>query len=176
MTAPRGRGTRPTSDRVKEALFSSVQPRLPGAAVADLYAGSGALGIESLSRGARLAVFVERAARAHRALLENLERTGLGQDAVVLHADVRAALRDRLPGAPFDLVLLDPPYDTDRMQLADVLDGLAAVLARDGLVVLEASHHDPVPPWPTDLRPTRTRRYGDTVLHEAVAEGRPLGH
>ncbi len=161
---------------MKEALFSSVQPRLPGAAVADLYAGSGALGIESLSRGARLAVFVERAARAHRALLENLERTGLGQDAVVLHADVRAALRDRLPGAPFDLVLLDPPYDTDRMQLADVLDGLAAVLARDGLVVLEASHHDPVPPWPTDLRPTRTRRYGDTVLHEAVAEGRPLGH
>lgn len=167
LEAPTGRGTRPTADRVREALFSSLQLRLPGARVADLYAGSGALGIEALSRGAATATFVERSRSAYATIRHNLEVTGLAEDAAVLVSSVRAALRDELPGGPFDIVLLDPPYDVDPHALGEVLELVAGTLAADAIVIVEGSRRAADPRWPRSLRPGRTRRYGDTVLHEA---------
>ncbi len=174
LAAPPGRGTRPTSDRVREALFSSLQPRLRGARVADLYAGSGALGIEALSRGAAAVTFVERDARVQRVLRENLEHTGLGDRADLLVSDVAEVLRDGPPGAPFDVALLDPPYRTDRQGLLEVLELLVDHLALDALVVVERSTRSPDPEWPPRLRPGRVRRYGDTSLHEATVREDPV--
>lgn len=168
-----GRGTRPTADRVREALFSSLQPELRGARVLDLYAGSGALGIEALSRGAAAATFVERDKTVYRVLLGNLETTGLRDRADVLVSDVRRALDRQLPGAPFDIALLDPPYRTDRHGLEDVLELLADQLAPDATVVLERATRSPDPPWPDRFRPGRVRRYGDTSLNEAVLRADP---
>lgn len=175
LVAPRGKDTRPTSDRVREALFSALQTRLPQARVADLYAGSGALGIEALSRGAAVATFVERARSAYGAIVANLEATGLYEDAAVLLGDVRTALRDGLPGGPFDIVLLDPPYAIDARELTDVLAAVSATSAPGAIVIVETGRRAPAPRWPDDLRAGRTRRYGDTVIHEAhvpeVGEG-----
>lgn len=168
-----GRGTRPTADRVREALFSSLQSRLRGAQVVDLYAGSGALGIEALSRGAASATFVERDRNVHRVLRRNLGSTDLSERADVLVRDTRRALAEGLPGAPFDIALLDPPYRTDRHELAEVLELLADQLATGAIVVLERATRSPDPPWPDRLRPGRVRRYGDTSLHEATVREDP---
>ncbi len=175
LIAPSGRGTRPTSDRVREALFSSLQPRLGDARVADLYAGSGALGIEALSRGASIATFVERARRAQVALRTNLARTGLTGDATMVPGEVRAVLRAGPPGAPFDLVFIDPPYDAPPDELDEVLRLLTApttgldLLAPGATVIVERGRHSSPPVWPPPLRHVRDRRYGDTVLYEAQA-------
>lgn len=171
LTAPPGRDTRPTSDRVKEALFSSLASRLRGARVADLYAGSGALGIEALSRGAVSATFVERARPAQHALTDNLSRTGLVAHAVVLRDDVGRALEVGLPGAPFDIVLLDPPYHVDQTELEEVLRLVADVTVPGGVVVVELGRRTRPPAWPERLLPGRERRYGDTLLYEAHASG-----
>ncbi|MDQ3931474.1 MAG: 16S rRNA (guanine(966)-N(2))-methyltransferase RsmD [Actinomycetota bacterium] len=169
LTAPLGPDTRPTSDRVKEALFSALALRLRGARVADLYAGSGALGIEALSRGAERATFVERARPAQDALSDNLARTGLVAQAVVLREDVAKALQVGLPGAPFDIVLIDPPYRVDPAELEEVLRLVTDVMVPGGVVVVELGRRTPPPAWPERLLPRRTRRYGDTLLHEAHA-------
>lgn len=165
LVAPPGERVRPTADRVKEALFSSVQPRLRGASVGDLYAGSGALGIEALSRGARHATFVEQARPALAVLRTNLATTRLAEHATVVASDVRRALEVPLPGAPFDLVLLDPPYDVAQEELAAVLAALRPQLAAGGLVVVERGRRGRPPAWPAGVLPGRVRRYGDTVLH-----------
>ncbi len=167
LSAPPGQGTRPTSDRVKEALFSALGPRLRGARVADLYAGSGALGIEALSRGAASATFVERARPAQRLLVDNLSRTGLAAQAFVLLDDVRAAIKSGLPGAPFDVVLIDPPYDVAHGELEEVLHLVSQLTAPEGVVVVELGRRTRRPNWPERLQPGRERRYGDTLLYEA---------
>lgn len=168
LQVPAGQGTRPTADRVKEALFSSLQPLLPGAGVVDLYAGSGALGLEALSRGAARLTAVESHAGALAALRRNVAATGLGGVEVVA-ADVRRALVGPLPGAPFDLALLDPPYRTGDGELAEVLGALRAQLAPGATVVVERAARDGEVPWPADLLPGRSRRYGDTAVHRARA-------
>lgn len=160
------REVRPTGERVREALFSSLLPRLPEARVLDLFSGSGALGIEALSRGAASATFVERSSRALRVLRDNLESTGLAADATVVEGDVRRVLAAGPRGAPFDVVLLDPPYAIPADELAEVLERLVPHLAADALVVLEADPHEPAPRWPAGVLPGRSRRYGSTVLHE----------
>lgn len=106
-----GMETRPTTDRIKETLFNILQPDLPGARVLDLFSGSGALGIEALSRGARCCVFVENAPGALKCIQANLEATHLGDQARVMGSDVQSAL-SRLDGMekPFDVILMDPPY------------------------------------------------------------------
>lgn len=170
LTAPRGRRTRPTADRVKEALFSILQAEVPGAAVLDLYAGSGALGIEALSRGAGSAVFVERGRRALEALRDNLHRCGLADRATVVADEVQAALRGGEVAGPVDIALLDPPYDTDPDEVGEVLAGLVPLLAAGAVVVVEADRHGPAPAWPDRLGAADVRRYGDTVLHIAALE------
>lgn len=163
--APKGLATRPTADRVREALFDILGPRVAGAEVLDLFAGSGAVGIEALSRGAARAVFVERDHAAVAALRQNLDRLGLAPRARVIVRDVEAALRGLARrGARFDLVFLDPPYagDLAARTLAGLGDG--AHLAADGLVVAQHRTKGALPEVEGLLRRLRTRRFGETSL------------
>lgn len=166
LVAPKGDRTRPTADRVKESWFSSLQPRLPGAHVLDLFAGSGALGVEALSRGADRVTFVERDRRAVDALRRNVRVVGLPGATVVVR-NVNAALADRLEGAPFDVVVADPPYAIEVADLQRVLLALVPHLAAGAVVTLERGRRHPPPPWPPQLGEPEARRYGDTTLHRA---------
>lgn len=166
LVAPRGAETRPTTDRVREALFSALGD-VSGAAVCDLYAGTGALGIEALSRGAARAVFVESGRAALAALRENLASLDLGQVAQVIPVPVERAL-DRLAqlmgDAPFDLVLMDPPWAA--LAAAATAAGRLAslgLLAPHGRLVLEHARRDAAPAIP-GLSLDSTRTYGDTAV------------
>lgn len=139
LQAPAGHAVRPTGDRARERLFAVLQPWLENALCLDLFAGSGALGIEALSRGARHCVFVDRDARSRAAVRANLERTGLEERAELLALPAEAALaRLSRGGARFDLVFLDPPYDAPEL-VAAALATLPALglLAPQGLVTVE---------------------------------------
>jgi 16S rRNA (guanine966-N2)-methyltransferase len=160
LAAPPGRGTRPTSDRVREALFSILGP-LDGARVIDLYAGSGALGIEALSRGAASAVFVERDARSAAVLRSNLDT--LGVEADVRRVDAVAALRDaQRRGETYDLALCDPPYRLAPDLGPSLGEALAPVLADGARVVTESDRRAPLDLHVLSL--TDERRYGDTLI------------
>lgn len=166
LVAPPGDHVRPTADRTKEALFSILHTQVIGASVLDLFAGAGSLGIEALSRGADHVTFVERDRRALQALERNLGETDLTDRADVVRTDVLAALgQEHLPGAPFDLVLLDPPYGIDRAVLHDVLAALTAHAAAGATVTLELGHHGEPLIAPAAVRFDEPRRYGDTHLH-----------
>lgn len=168
LVVPRGRHTRPTSARVREALFDVLAHHpthgvdLAEASVLDLFAGTGALGIEALSRGAREAVFVERAAPAARALRENLDRLGVAPRARVLQQDVSAALAALAHEIPFGLVLVDPPYAAERaFELFRKAWHPTAHLTPDGVLVLERAAGATVPEIP-GLAPPGVRRWGHT--------------
>lgn len=165
-TAP-GRDVRPTSDRVREALFSILAPEVSDARVCDLFAGSGALGIEALSRGAAHAAFVERAPRAVAAIEDSLARTGLAGRAAVHRVDA-ARFCQAPSGGPFDLVLVDPPYKEPLDRVYKLLDGLeaAGALAAEAAVVIERDRRDPaLDQEPPDWLARQTQRtYGDTVV------------
>jgi 16S rRNA (guanine966-N2)-methyltransferase len=160
LAAPRGDRTRPTGDRVRESIFNLVGP-VDGAAVLDLFAGSGALGIEALSRGARSCVFVDDDAAAIRAVKGNLERLGL-TGAVVERRDAVAALREQASrGRRVDLILCDPPYG-EWPAFEEALAGLLPrVLAPDGLLVVETDERTE-PQLPLD--PVTHRRYGSARI------------
>jgi 16S rRNA (guanine966-N2)-methyltransferase len=162
LSAPRGSATRPTSDRVREALFAMLGA-LGGERVLDLFAGSGALGIEALSRGAGSAVFVERARPALDVLRGNLDALGLGPDvAEVRAADARAALRAaRSRAETYDLVFVDPPYRLAAGLGAELSEALAGLLAPGGRVVTESDRRAPLE---LELPQTHERRYGDTLI------------
>jgi 16S rRNA (guanine966-N2)-methyltransferase len=161
------KGTRPTSDRVREALFSALEndPGLDGAAVLDLCAGSGALGLEALSRGAAHALFVESDRRAATVLRRNVEALGLPGAVVraASAASVLGATADRV----YDVVLVDPPYEVPDSEVARWLAAAAAHgwLAEEVTVVVERSARSGSFPWPEALRGVRERHYGDTALH-----------
>ncbi len=159
--------TRPTGDRVREALFSILGP-LDGAVVLDLFAGTGALGIEALSRGAARAVFVDRDRAAVRAIRANLAALGLGPErAEVRPGEAGRALQDAASRQEaYDLVLLDPPYDPGAGLHALLAERLGPVLAPGARVVLERGRRSPPP---IDLPVLTERRYGDTLLtiHQA---------
>lgn len=158
--APRGATTRPTSDRVREAAFSLIGP-LEGARVLDLYAGSGAMGLEALSRGAARVVFVETDRRALTAIERNVAKLGLPGAVVVREDAARRLAADARTGTRYDLVLVDPPYDMLAKALASIAPHLAAVVAPGALVVVESDARD-MPELPLELR--TTRRYGSTRL------------
>jgi 16S rRNA (guanine(966)-N(2))-methyltransferase RsmD len=161
LKAPPGRATRPTSDRVKEALFAMLGT-VEGARVMDLFAGSGALGIEALSRGAELAVFVERDARALRALRENLAALGLEDGAEVRRREALAALRDaRERQETYDLLLIDPPYDQAVALEAPLAAIVPSLLAPGARVAIESDRRAQ-PDLGLDVE--RHRRYGDTSI------------
>jgi 16S rRNA (guanine966-N2)-methyltransferase len=159
LVAPPGRDTRPTSDRVREALFSILGP-LDGEAVLDLFAGSGALGIEALSRGAGSALLCDTSHAAVQAIRANL--AALGLDAQVVPGDARRVLRDaRSGGAAYDLIFLDPPYRQAERWGTELSELLPPVLAPDGRVVSESDRRVPLA---LGLPLVDERRYGDTLI------------
>jgi 16S rRNA (guanine966-N2)-methyltransferase len=159
-------GVRPTGDRAREGLFNSLGSLLDldGAAVLDLYAGSGALGLEALSRGAAEVVFVESSPKVLPVLQANLAAVGL-PGGRVLRGSVPTVVGGRAPRA-FDLVLADPPYDTPGTEVVGVLRALAGHgwLAPDAVVVVERSRREAPWEWPTPLVGLRERRYGEALL------------
>jgi 16S rRNA (guanine966-N2)-methyltransferase len=170
--APVPQGVRPVSDRAREGLFSSLGARVPGARVLDLFAGTGALGIEALSRGADHAVFVERAPAAAATLYENLELAKVADHATVEPRAVRTFLRsakidaDAGGGGPFDLVFLDPPYEMGSPELEETLEELAdgPLLEGGWTVVLTRAKTNPVHVIPLHWSTARELRYGDSLL------------
>jgi 16S rRNA (guanine966-N2)-methyltransferase len=160
LQAPPGDATRPTSDRVREALFSILGDRVAGARVLDLFAGSGALGLEALSRGAAEATFVDSAPAAVRALRANLD--ALGAQGVVRRQDVLRFLDGaRSQARDYDLVFLDPPYRLATRLGGRLSDELPHVLAPGARVVTESDRRDPLD---LDLPIPDERRYGDTLI------------
>jgi 16S rRNA (guanine966-N2)-methyltransferase len=169
LTVPSS-GTRPTSDRVREAVFSSLSAVMDfaGLRVLDLYAGSGALGLEALSRGAASAVLVDDAQGAATVAARNVR--GLGLAGRVVRADVASFLRR--PPESFDLVFLDPPYEVPGTQVQDVLSALSAGwLVQEAVVVVERGARDAGFVWPGGFETGWNRRFGDTVVHRGVWYG-----
>ncbi len=163
--APVPSGVRPLSDRAREGLFSSLGARCVGARVLDLFAGSGAVGIEALSREATSAVFVDRSHRSIEAVERNLRLTDLADLGETVRSDVASFLARPRPGAPFDIVVLDPPYSLGSDPLAGVLGRLAhGWLASEWIVVLTRGDEGSVPPLPLHWSAARRLRYGDSHL------------
>lgn len=176
LITPRGVATRPTSDRVREALFSAVEAwcgSLDGLRFLDLYAGSGAVGLEAWSRGAGVVTFVEQDRRTAALISRNAETLGVSR-ALVSASSVVAALR-KSPSAPYDIAFLDPPYP---LADADVSAALAALVAGEwlvpgALVVVERSVRGPDLVWPDGLVGERVKKYGETMLWYGHASRRP---
>jgi len=160
LVAPRGRATRPTADRVREALFS-ILGDIQQARVLDLFAGSGALAIEALSRGAAQAVLVDSAASAIAAIRRNLETLDLQAD-VVRQTAARFLQRAQVDARQYDLVFLDPPYRLASDLGRELTAALPAVLAPNARVVAESDRRSPLE---LDLEPLDSRRYGDTLIN-----------
>ncbi len=162
---PVPRGARPVSDRAREGVFSSIARDVPGARCLDLFAGTGAMGVEALSRGAGSCVFVDRSRHAEAAIRDNLRRTGFEDRAEVVPADA-ATFVDATPSGPFDLVFVDPPYDLDRRIVTGVLAGLAdrGLLIEGGTLVLTGGHKGPWPGVPVHWAARRHLRYGDSLV------------
>ena len=162
-------GTRPTSDRTREAIFSMLESRgaIADAAVLDLYAGSGAFGLEALSRGAASAVLVEKAPRAARTIRDNVARLRKAAHGPLDVEVVQQAVRSYLAAgrAGVGLAFLDPPYDLEDDEVAADLVALAPLLAEDAVVLVERSSRSPEPVLPPTLVLERTRIYGDTAVH-----------
>jgi 16S rRNA (guanine966-N2)-methyltransferase len=162
LKAPTWDGLRPTSDKLRETLFNILAPRLAGARVLDAYAGTGAVGIEALSRGAASVTFVERDRRAQALIAENLAHCGVENGYVIIRASVDRALADlRAAGALFDVVLLDPPYDA---RVDDEAVALADIVAPGGVVVLEHAKRRPPPEPFGRLMRSRNVISGDSAL------------
>jgi 16S rRNA (guanine966-N2)-methyltransferase len=167
ISTPRGAATRPTSDRVREALFSAVESwcgSLQGLRFLDLYAGSGAIGLEAWSRGAGVVTMIEQDRRTAGLISANAKDLGFAK-ADVRVGSVATALHTP-PAAPYDIAFLDPPYPLEGDAVDDDLSALAANawLVPGALVVVERSSRSPAPTWPDGLVPLRDRRYGETVL------------
>jgi 16S rRNA (guanine966-N2)-methyltransferase len=164
LTAP-GPGTRPFGDRVKQTLFAILEPDLPGSNVLDLFAGSGAAGIEALSRGAARATFVERDRRAVEVIATNLERAHVADRARVVRADAIGWLRgpEAEGNAPFGVVVLDPPYAETGL-LTAALEAVAPLVPVGGRVVAKHFWRDPPPVEVGLLASERERRFGETTL------------
>jgi 16S rRNA (guanine966-N2)-methyltransferase len=154
---------RPTADRVREALFSYLSHRLLGAAVLDVFAGSGALGLEALSRGAARAVFIENHRRHREILQRNIAHCGFFHQSEVIGSDAIAALRSPRKSGPFDLIFLDPPYDSGLLEAALRTIAACSLLSPEGAIIAEHRTGTPLA-IPDSLTCIRTRTYGNTAL------------
>lgn len=167
IRAPKGARTRPTTDRVREALFSALSARLDLAdtSVLDVFAGSGALGLEALSRGAARATFVENDRAALGALADNVRSFGAEKLARVVAGDAFSLARRGFPGAPFALILLDPPYTLDAAEVGRLLSDLADTGSIDEGAVVSWEHGSNAPArWPEGFEPIAEKRYGTTTI------------
>ncbi|XCB30208.1 16S rRNA (guanine(966)-N(2))-methyltransferase RsmD [Arcanobacterium hippocoleae] len=161
-------GTRPTSERVREALFSRLEHYgyLADCAVLDLFAGSGALAFEALSRGAQSAVCVEMNSAAAKVINDNA-RT-LGFNTTVINQKVQTYLESRIVNQKYDLVFIDPPYDLAETALAKVLTALIPFLSQNAMVIVERAKRAPEPIWPAELVLDDVRKWGDTRVWSAI--------
>lgn len=161
LKAPAGTHVRPTSDKVKQALFNILGDKVADALFLDLYAGAGGVGIEALSRGARRVFFVDDSRESLRVIKQNIEHAGLPEQAVVVASKAESFLTKSTD--QFDVVFLDPPY---RLELQPLLDALAAshLLKQDGIVIAEHFKKQKSPEQAGRLSLYREARYGDTIL------------
>lgn len=177
LLGPRGQAIRPTSDRVKEALFSILGERTTGARVLDLYAGTGSIGIEALSRGAAHATFVEADRQALRLVNSNLEQCGLQQSANVCACQVSQFFRRATQwSGPYDIVFCDPPYQLTPELIAMAQEWNAGWLADDAVVILEHGKKAEIPQTMGLLSQVKRYDYGDTALtrfHVTAKEAQP---
>ena len=178
LEAPAWDGLRPTSDKLRETLFNVLAPRISGATVLDGYAGTGAVGLEALSRGAAAVTFVERDARAVRLIAANAGRCGLPTPAAESggerYAIIRAGFADaarRLAGRSFDVIFVDPPYASSEMTA--VIEAAEPLVAPGGILVFEHARRDQAPAAAGALRKTRDLVSGDSAL--AFYQFRPVG-
>jgi len=173
LEAPSGLATRPTSDRLRETLFNVLAPRIAGTRFLDLYAGSGAVGIEAMSRGAASVDFVERAEPALRVLRANLARLGLTAGFRIHGASVSTVLRRLKPAEQFDVIFLDPPYDAAQEYAATLglMGGASAGLrAPEAIVIAEHRKNQPLEDRYGSLSRTRLLQQGDAALSFYAAE------
>ncbi len=173
IRAPRGRATRPMRDFVREAIFSMLGERTAGSRVLDLFAGTGSLGLEALSRGAEEAVFVERGREPGRIIKENLDMLGMADRGRVVRADILDYLRKaRFPQRPFNLIFVDPPYRIDLKYRREMLKRLAegGFLAPSAVVVIEAPLRSSPPDSPEGMNFRERRKYGETAVDVYVRE------
>ncbi len=164
LKSPTWEGLRPTSDRLRETLFNVLMPRVAGARVADGFAGTGALGIEAISRGAVHVTFIDNDRRAQLLIADNLAHCGISEGYAIIRAAVARAfetLRASAAFVPFDIILLDPPYDQPP---EGVLAGAATVLAPHGLIVVEHARRQPAPESAERLVRIRQIVSGDSTL------------
>jgi len=179
LAVPGGRETRPTSDRAREGLFatiSSIVGSLAGARVLDLYAGSGAVGLEALSRGAGHVLLVEAGTRAGRVIRANIESLGLPGAQVIIDRTERVLARGPEPaGGRYDVVFADPPYALDGEEVSAMLTALAdrAWLAPGALVIVERATRSGPVRWPEGFVQDRARRYGEATFWYGLATGTP---
>jgi len=179
LAVPGGRDTRPTSDRAREGLFatiSSMVGSLAGARVLDLYAGSGAVGLEALSRGAGHVLLVEAGARAGRVIRANIDSLGLPGAQVIVERTERVLARGpEVAGGRYDVVFADPPYALDGEEVSAMLTALAdrAWLAPGALVIVERATRSGPVRWPEGYVQDRARRYGEATFWYGLAAGTP---
>jgi 16S rRNA (guanine966-N2)-methyltransferase len=161
LATPTWDGLRPTSDRLRETLFNVLATRTAGARVLDVFAGTGAVAFEALSRGAVRAVCIEQDRRAQALMAENRAKLGVEERCMILRADARRALQAPISGGPFEIVFLDPPYDVE--DLDDLVTAAAGYRAADGVLVVEhASRRSP--PALAGRGPQRSVKAGDSTL------------
>ena len=179
LEVPPGDVTRPTSDRAREGLFGTLESlhgHLYGARVLDLYAGTGAVGLEALSRGAAAVTLVESSPRVVATLRANADAVGLLGGEIVLGSVAQVLASGPRGRAAYDIVFTDPPYALDEESLTADLTALVTRgwLADRGVVAVERASRGAAPTWPAGLGPVRERRYGEAVIHYAVAEARAV--
>jgi 16S rRNA (guanine966-N2)-methyltransferase len=161
LKAPKWDGLRPTSDKLRETLFNVLAPRIAGARVLDVFAGTGAVGLEALSRGAVRAVFIESDRRAAALIHENVTLCGVSDRCAIIRGAAERVLQYAIDGDPFDVVVLDPPYEHELLDAA--IDAAAQHLATDGRLVVEHASRRALPAV-ASARPVRTLRSGDSAL------------
>lgn len=161
LKSPKWDGLRPTSDKLRETLFNILAPRIEGARVLDVFAGTGAVALEALSRGAAAATCVESDRRAAKLIDENAALCGEQKRCAIIRDVVERALQRPLPGGPFDIIVLDPPYEYAKLE--DAVQQAGTQRATDGIVVLEHASRA-TPPAPAGLALTRTVKSGDSAL------------
>ena len=161
LRTPTWAGLRPTTDKLRETLFNLLAPAVEGARVLDGYAGTGAVGIEAISRGAREVTFVERDRRAQALIAKNMADCGIAEGYAIIGSTVLHAIETLRDGPAFDIVFLDPPYASD---IHDVLQTVGAIVKEDGIVIVEHARRAQPPAVATGLKRTREVRSGDSSL------------
>ena len=161
LTAPTWEGLRPTSDKLRETLFNLLAPRMPGARLVDGYAGTGAVGIEAISRGASDVTFVEHDRRARELIARNIADCGIAEGYAIIGSTVLHAIETLRDGPAFDIVFLDPPYASD---IHDVLQTVGAIVKEDGIVIVEHARRSEPPASAGVLGRVREVRSGDSSL------------